>query len=167
MVGSAETEEVSPRYKDLLANTKLKHIHGYIDSIDVSHNSCTVATPGTSGEESSTMTVCFDELIVAAGIVPRVDCVEGAKEHALPYYSAENAIKLKEKLELLQATVVGDIQVVVIGGGCGGVEVAANVAEYIGGRACTTIVDRNAKLMVASSDFNRRVAERYATLSCV
>ena len=160
MVGSAETEEVAPRYEDLLANTKLKHIHGYMDSIDVSHSSCNVATLGTSGEENSTMTVCYDELIVAAGIVPRVDSVEGAKEHALPYYCAENAIKLKEKIKSLQETVVGDIQVVVIGGGCGGVEVAANVAEYIGGRACITIVDRNSRLMAASSDFNRQVAER-------
>ncbi len=159
-VDSAETEEVAPSYKNLVTNTKLKHIRGYIDAIDVSHNSCNVVTLGTPGEESSTMAVCFDELIIAAGIEPRIDSVEGAKEHALPYYSAENAIKLREKLNVLRETVIGDIQVVVIGGGCGGVEVAANVAEYIDGRACITVVDRNAKLMAAPSDFNRRVAER-------
>ena len=161
-VGTAQELEVTPCYKDLLTASTLKHMCGTVVSVDIPQQQCTILLTD-SNDEPTQQVVRFDELVIAAGIQPGIDFVQGAKEHALPFYSANDAFALKRKLKQLKTEVIGDINIVVIGGGYGGVEVAANISENLCGyKSSVTIVDRNAQLMAASSDFNRNTAERCA-----
>jgi len=159
-VGTAQASEVTPLYEDLFAVSSLKHICGTVASVDIPQQQCTILRTSPNNGYTEQL-LHYDELVIAAGIQPRVDITHGAKEHALPFYSARDAFALKAKLKQLKSEVSGDINVVAIGGGYGGVEVAANIAENLGKYSSNiTIVDRNAQLMAASSDFNRRTAVR-------
>lgn len=159
-VGSAQASEVTPRYEDLLAGSSLKHICGTVTNVDIPQQQWTIQSNGPN-DDCAQQLLHFDELVIAAGIQPRVDMVRGAGEHALPFYSAKDAFSLKMKLKQLKAEVTGAINVVIIGGGYGGVEVAANIAENLSKyKSNIVIVDRNAQLMATSSDFNRKTAVR-------
>ena len=158
-MGSARPTEVAPLYVDLLTSTKVKFIKSYVEDVDI--QSGTVKMNDQIGGESRVQK--FDKLVLAVGIQPRMDLLlsSGTLDHVLPFYTVDNANKLKRELIRLKNEKIGEIKIVVIGGGCGGVEVAANVAENLGAkRSNVTIIDRNDKLMSSSADFNKRTAER-------
>lgn len=165
-VGTASRIEVAPRYEGLLSGSKVKHIRGKVLSIDCDGKTCTIETCDSSSLDRGAITeLKFDQLVLAAGIQPCTDMVKGAAEHAQPFYTVEDAIKLKAKLRLLKTmrTAGPKASIAVIGGGYGGVEVAANVAEYLGPqRAIVTIIDRNERILGPSTDFNRNTAQRYS-----
>jgi NADH:ubiquinone reductase (non-electrogenic) len=156
-MGSARPTEVAPLYVDLLTSTKVKFKKSFVEGVDI--QSCTVKMNDHIGGESWELK--FDKLILAVGIQPRVVFSGGALDHVLPFYTVDNANQLKKELIRLKNEKIGDIKIAVIGGGCGGVEVAANVAENLGAkRSSVTIIDRNDKLMSSSADFNQKTAER-------
>jgi NADH dehydrogenase len=157
-VGTASSVEVAPSYQSLLATSRVKHLRSSVESIDVDTRS--VVLTNELGEKK---TMNFDVLVMAVGIQPRVDAIPGAREHAIPFYTVNSAMQLKSKLKALRLKKREDkpAEVVVVGGGYGGVEVAANVAEYLGRRAGrVTILDRNSRILATSAEFNRRAAER-------
>lgn len=156
-VGTAAQVEVSPYYSTLLEGTNVKHIKGLFVGLNQDSKECIVRT-----NDKGDILLAFHALVIALGIEPRIDMVPGAKTHSIPFYSATGALQLRSKLKIIKRDRrKGLVNVVVLGAGYGGVEVACNVAEYLGKRkAKVTIVDRNSKIMAPSVDFNRRTAER-------
>jgi NADH dehydrogenase len=84
--------------------------------------------------------LAFDHLIVAAGAVATWFGVPGAREHALPLYTLDDAAAVRnhvvERFEVAdaagggsQATHPGELTFVVVGGGPTGVEMAGALAE--------------------------------------
>jgi NADH dehydrogenase len=81
--------------------------------------------------------VPFDHLVVAAGAVATWFGVPGAAEHALPLYTLEDAVTLRNhvvsRFEAADAEPVlvdrGELNFVVVGGGPTGVEMAGALAE--------------------------------------
>jgi len=68
---------------------------------------------------------------------------------------------LRNLLKYLKSSNQENIRVVIIGGGYSGVEIATNIAEYLGElRAKITIVHRNEEIMHTSPKFNREIAEK-------
>lgn len=156
--GMAYKEEVTPRFDVLFKGTKVKHIKGSVSSIDINTKTCIVFT--SSGRD---INIYFDQLVLGCGVQPRLDIVPGAAEHAFPFYTSTCALQLKERIKDLKQQYNSQelINIVVIGGGCGGVEVAANIAEYFGkDRANVTIIERGPMIMRTSADNNREIAER-------
>lgn len=125
---------------------------------------CTIES---CGDSAARFDLSFDQLVIAAGIQPRSETVKGASENALSFYTVDDAMKLKETLRSLKARRdSAKINVSVIGGGYGGVEVAANIAEFLGPqRSIVTIVDRNDRLLSPATTFNRKTAERLEIIS--
>lgn len=154
-VGGASVSEVSPKYETLLKGSKVKFVQAGVSNIDLTQN--TVSLKGGDVDMLS-----YDQLVIAVGAQPRVDLVPGAKEHAMPFYRVEDAYELRLRLRALLDSGKSVIRAVVLGGGYSGVEVATNIAEYIGkDKAVVSIVDRNEQIL-KSSPMNNRVSSEKA-----
>eukprot|EP00597_Dinobryon_sp_UTEXLB2267_P004609 CAMPEP_0170065156 /NCGR_PEP_ID=MMETSP0019_2-20121128/5350_1 /TAXON_ID=98059 /ORGANISM="Dinobryon sp., Strain UTEXLB2267" /LENGTH=494 /DNA_ID=CAMNT_0010271957 /DNA_START=61 /DNA_END=1545 /DNA_ORIENTATION=- len=180
-VGTASAVEVAPTYDSLLNNSKVKHIQGFAQNIDLKNQRVdyfNVTSGGAariednktnehfflnSTSSSSLNSIHFDALVMAVGIQPKIDLVPGAREHAVPFYRLEDAFALRKRLAAIQRRKrqQGFVRVSVVGGGYSGVEVATTVAQTIGKyQAAVTIIDRNDKVMSSSADHNRASAMR-------
>lgn len=158
-VGSATVDEVAPSYAQLLKNTIVKHKQCRVKNFDA--NSGTVHFEEDSDNNGEDIAETFDQIIVAVGVQPRVDIVPGAREFSIPFHRVEDAFRLKN---VMRAHMTGDKEIIraaVIGGGYSGVEVATNMAEFIGkDRAVVSIIDRNDMILHTSPAHNRIAAER-------
>jgi demethylphylloquinone reductase len=160
-MGSADAVEVAPKYADLLAGSKIQFIQGMVDNIDFQQKTCHIHKVHGSPNEAS-MQMHFDQLVLAAGSQSKLDYIPGAKQYSIPFYGIQDCFLLRKKVEELKKhQKQGYVRVVIIGGGYSGVELATNLADYFGRhRIAIRVVDRNQKIMQASSEYNRDVAER-------
>eukprot|EP01036_Dinobryon_divergens_P028614 gene28614-37590_t len=177
-VGTASSVEVAPTYSSLLNNSKVRHVQGFVQSVDFdsrtiqfvnisNSNKVDGTQPGAKIEENKTNdyshpsrtdseSLSYTALVLAVGIQPKIDLVPGAREHAVPFYRLEDAFLLRKRLSALKQQKKisqGFIRVSVVGGGYSGVEVATTVAQTIGGSL-------NKKIMSSSAPYNRDSALR-------
>jgi demethylphylloquinone reductase len=139
---------------------QVNYIQGSVDNIDKAGNKVIYSSQGSKDNE-----LAYDYLVVSPGAQPRLDMIPGAREYAIPFYQAENAYALRLKLERLQSTKRDLIRVAVVGAGYSGVEIASNVAEYLGKRGNVILIDRNNKLLASSPEHNRKTSQRYVTVN--
>ncbi len=85
-------------------------------------------------------TLYYDVLVVAIGAEPYLP-VAGAKEHCIPFYTAKDAKELTERLPTRD--------IVIVGGGAVGVEVACEVARHA---KSTTILQASQQILPAVPD---------------
>jgi len=124
--------------------------------------------------------VPFDHLIVAAGSSTNYFGVDGAREHAFPLYTLEDAILVRNHLLSLfeaadsEPALVDDgvLNLVVVGGGPTGVEVAGALVELIDKvleqdfhdldvhRARVVLVEQADRLLAPFSERSQRYARR-------
>ncbi len=151
-IENAAIQEVGPMYQKLLENSNINFVQDTVDDIDVNSKEIRL---------NSKTVLKYDQAVIAVGAQPRVDVIKGAKEFSLPFYRIEDAYRLRSLLKFLKSGDKEQIRVVVIGGGYSGVEIATNVAEYLGeNKAKITIVHRNDAIMHSSPNFNRQIAEK-------
>ena len=99
-----------------------------VDEVDVANLGLTLSTGETLGGS---------HLVLAAGAQPDFFGVPGAAEHAFPLYSVADAERLRRHVQdLVRAVSAGQLDeaaldVVVVGGGPTGVEIAGALAELM------------------------------------
>lgn len=156
-VGDASVAEVAPRYTDLLSTSNIKFVQGNVGKIDTNSREIEYIA-----RDNTCSSLKFKYLVVAPGIQPRRNIIPGAFENAMTFYQVDDAYKLQMKLRALTSSDRDKIRVVVIGGGYSGVEVALNVAKYLGPElGIVSIIDRNDRIMHSSPTHNMQCAERY------
>jgi demethylphylloquinone reductase len=154
-VGSATESEVAPKYLTLLKGSRVKFVQASVTDVDYEQNEIKFS-------DGSIPNMKYDQLVMAVGAQPRVDLVPGAKENAMSFYTVEDAYKLRSRLQALLDSGKTVIRAVVLGGGYSGVEVATNIAEFIGTKkAVVSIIDRNEQIL-KSSPLNNRVSSQKA-----
>ncbi len=146
--------EIAPPFAEILANTGVIFQQGSVTDIDVEAQKVTV---------DDDLTIDYDKLVLSTGGKTPVDIVSGAKEHALPFRSLNDAYRLQEELRLLEEANPDKIRVAVVGGGYSGVELACKLAARLGEKGRIRIIERGERILKDSSDFNRETAIKALT----
>uniref|UniRef100_A0A0G4HSL3 FAD/NAD(P)-binding domain-containing protein n=1 Tax=Chromera velia CCMP2878 TaxID=1169474 RepID=A0A0G4HSL3_9ALVE len=157
----AGEDEVCPTFRDLLRNSGIEFRQAKVTSVDVGNRQVAIAE-GDDGE-GPVSHLNYDKLVVSAGFKAKTETVEGATEHALPFYRLDDAQRLREELRRLDRRIQAGqpVRVCVVGGGYSGVELGANVKRRLGGGADVFVVHRGPSLMSGSSSgFNRKSAQQ-------
>lgn len=124
LAGELERDVVAPRSEELLPEGAVTHRRQAVAGVDVRTREITLADGAV---------VPFDALVLSPGSVPAYHGVEGADEHAFPFYSFADAERLKHRLEA-RDWAYRDEPAVVIGGGVVGIELAFALAEHLESR---------------------------------
>jgi NADH dehydrogenase len=110
----------------------------------------------------------YDALIIATGSEISLDLIPGASKYALPFYTVEQALELKRRLALLDTHLKystnndSPVNIVVVGGGYGGVELALNLVDRFGGGQNTNnvnvqLIHRGKQVLEYATEHNRRM----------
>ncbi|MDJ0532152.1 MAG: NAD(P)/FAD-dependent oxidoreductase [Xenococcaceae cyanobacterium MO_207.B15] len=144
-----QTWEIAPPFEEILSNTSIQFHQDCVTNINLETQQVT---------KGSASVISYDYLVIAAGGKTPLDIVPGAKSHAIPFKTLNDAYRVKEKLRLLEESSPEKIRVAIVGGGYSGVEIAGKIADRLGKKGRIRIIDRGAKILDNASEFNRETA---------
>ena len=186
-VEDASIDEVAPTFKSLLRDGELPSLNGNLFSLitapvedgganDVSFVHATVEGIDVKNQQvvvsqssnGSLETIDYDALVIATGAEISLDGIPGASSHALPFYTVEQCLELKRRLALLDSYLdekqsSGDdtpVNLVVVGGGYSGVELALNLVDRLSYSDCdvqVSLVHRGKQVLEYATEYNRQV----------
>lgn len=128
--GEATMDQVAPSFQDLIKDTGVVFMQQ--EATDV-----TVADPDTSKAGRVHLengSLDYDWLVLGTGATTNLDLAPGAREYALGFATLDDVGRLEESLQDLEKRAAMDggiVDVGVVGGGAGGVELATTVAERL------------------------------------
>jgi len=157
VTGDLQSWEVAPYYSELLSGTGIRYVQATVDSVNLAGRTVQV-TQNDQAEELS-----YDRLVLAMGGESVIGNVPGAADHAMPFRTLNDAMRLSDRLKDLEASAADRIRVAIIGAGYSGVELACNLAERLGDRGRLRIVELGDRILNFSPDFNRKAAEKALT----
>ncbi|CAK9257160.1 unnamed protein product [Sphagnum jensenii] len=161
--------EIAPTFKELLLNTSIQFLRDTVKSVQPSNAVNGKPFLATSDRDvggtvylGSGTEVEYDWLVIALGAEPRLGIVPGATENALPFSTLEDALEVDKRLLVLETarrgSAVEPIEVVIVGSGYCGVELAATVAERLGNRGHVKVVDTAPDIVPSAPAGNREAA---------
>ena len=140
-------------------NCEVSFLQAQVEGIDANNNQ--VVINRSSGIE----TLNYDALIIATGAEVSCDAVPGASQFALPFYTVEQCFELKRRLSLIDnyleevrasSELEQSTNVVVVGGGYSGVELALNLVDRLGSNDVqVTLVHRGKQVLEYATEHNR------------
>jgi NADH dehydrogenase len=143
--------EIAPPFSELLADTPINFQPGTVTAIDIDNHKITL---------DNQTDICCDRLVIALGGQSSLDFVPGARTHAIPFRSLEDAYRLQDRLKTLEQSDRNKIRVAIIGGGYSGVELACKIADRLGERGKIRLIEKNADILALSPQFNRETAKK-------
>lgn len=129
--GELHSEQVYPRYQELLSGSRVTFVQDSVANIDLHHQRITVA----SGENYS-----YRNLVLALGGKTTYFNTPGAEQHTFPLTSGAEAIALRKHLRhrlhlALQAKSCDErrylLTVAIVGAGPAGIELACTLADLL------------------------------------
>ncbi|MBD2207911.1 NAD(P)/FAD-dependent oxidoreductase [Calothrix sp. FACHB-1219] len=129
--GELHSEQVYPRYKELLAGSSVNFVQDTVEFIDLDQRQVTL---------DSGKVFRYSHLVLALGSKTTYFNTPGAAEYAMPFTSGEQAIALRKHLRhrLHQAIQTDDsarrqllLTVAIIGAGPAGIELACTLADLL------------------------------------
>jgi NADH dehydrogenase FAD-containing subunit len=160
--GAATADEVAPSYSQLLAPYPVTFVQGKVASVLPEEGTADGGSEGggtvvlDSGES-----LPYDWLVLALGAETNTFGVPGVKEHALAFSTYEDAMRVNAKLESLAASSASiNPEVLVVGGGYAGVELAAAIAEKLRGRGRIQLVTTTEDILDRSPQGQRDAARK-------
>jgi demethylphylloquinone reductase len=151
ITGEMQSWEVAPPFAELLAETPVNFHQGIVTRIDIDNRQVQL---------DNRPDLEYDRLVIAMGGKTPLGMVAGAKDHAIPFRTLQDAYRLGEKLRDLEQSSREKIRVVVVGGGYSGVEIACKLADRLGDRGRLRIVEKAADILQNSPEFNRQAAQK-------
>lgn len=160
ITGAANADEVAPSYAQLLAPYPVTFVQGRVAAVRPED---TTADGGSEGGGTVVLDsgegLPYDWLVLALGAETNTFGIPGVKEYALPFSTYDDASRVVSRLDALSAG-SGYPEVVVVGGGYAGVELAAAVAEKLQGRGRIQLVTSTDDILNKSPEGQREVAKK-------
>ncbi|KAL3693246.1 hypothetical protein R1sor_006897 [Riccia sorocarpa] len=162
--------EIAPTFAELLANTKVHFLKDSVKAVSApgqSRGNGSLASAGDNAVgtvvlESGTR-VDYDWLVLALGSESKLDFVPGAPENALPFVTLEDALEVERRLTELESErsdLDKPIEVVIVGSGYSGVELAATLSERLGKKGKVRVVDAGSDICSSAPAGNREAAKK-------
>jgi NADH dehydrogenase len=129
--GELHSEQVYPRYRELLSGSRVTLVQDTVESIDLHHQRIKVK----SGQHYS-----YRNLVLALGSKTTYFNIPGANQHAFPLSNGSEAIALRRHLrkrlhQAIQAKTVSErrnlLTVAIVGAGPAGIELACTLADLL------------------------------------
>ncbi|MFE4104960.1 NAD(P)/FAD-dependent oxidoreductase [Almyronema epifaneia] len=146
-----QTWEIAPTYQQLLAKTNVQFRQDTVQGFDLQARRVDLGTGAF---------LHYDYLVVATGSQARYVPVPGLQAHSLPFRTLIDAERLKMRLQELQQRSQPKLQLLIIGAGPSGVELACKLADQLGDRAHVVLADLGQQILTPFSDSLRRAASR-------
>jgi len=133
VMGTASEEEVCPTFAELLEGTGIRHIQASFDSFSSPNLDSAKIT--TTSDDSEYATVNFRAAVVSVGATPQstLSTIPGAAEYSQPFYTRDDAQEVRLLLNKMERRMKAGLEprVAIVGGGYGGVELAACVKRRL------------------------------------
>mmetsp|Transcript_8583 Transcript_8583/g.15159 ORF Transcript_8583/g.15159 Transcript_8583/m.15159 type:complete len:580 (+) Transcript_8583:67-1806(+) len=139
---------------------EVSFLQAQVEGIDVQKQQVVLS----KSADGSIETIDYDALVIATGSEISLDAIPGASEYALPFYTVEQALELKRRLALLDTYLEDNttdqkqpVNVVVVGGGYSGVELALNLVDRSGAydNVEVSLVHRGEQILQYATEHNR------------
>lgn len=121
LTGELESNVVAPPFDSLLPTDEVDLLQAEVREVDLAGGELVLGDGGR---------ISFDALVLAPGSIPSFHGVEGAATHGIPFYSFEDADRLRTTLQVRGWT-GGERPVCVVGGGVVGIELSFALAELL------------------------------------
>lgn len=149
--GVAQPWEVAPAFTQLLAPYNINFVKGAVASVEADG----ILKDGGSATGglitlADGQTVEYDWLVLALGAETTTFNIPGVKELALPFSTYNDAVKVMDKLTELK-TRPTPVDVVIVGGGYAGVELAATVAEKLADQGRVKLITKTEDILGGKS----------------
>ncbi len=144
-----QTWEIAPPFEEILSDTSILFHQNRVTEINLETRQIAL-----NGDKS----LDYDYLVIAAGGKTPLNIVPGAKSHAIPFRTLNDAYHIKKKLRSLEESEPEKIRVAVVGGGYSGVEVACKISDRLGEKGRIRIVDRGSQILDNAPKFNQENA---------
>ncbi|CAK0735911.1 hypothetical protein CVIRNUC_000660 [Coccomyxa viridis] len=146
--GGASAEEVAPFFTKLLAPYSTNFIQGSVQAVEEEEEGKSVTALSSGGRVvlSSGVAVEYDWLVLALGADSVFFGIEGVKEHCVPFCTYSDAMKVESQLEALEVR-TGTAEVLVVGTGYAGIELATTVAERLGSKGQVRMVTAGKQIL--------------------
>uniref|UniRef100_A0A7S0LKG6 FAD/NAD(P)-binding domain-containing protein n=1 Tax=Coccolithus braarudii TaxID=221442 RepID=A0A7S0LKG6_9EUKA len=153
--GTASCWEVAPTFEEVLNGSGVEFVRGEVSGLDTEAKM--VSVQGGGGE----LLLPYDQCVLALGSEASFADVLGVREFALPFYTLDDALQLREHLLARQRSTRGPpTRIVIVGGSYVGVELAANLHAKFGSQFDLTLVHRADALLTSSKEFSRLVGSQ-------
>ena len=135
--GSLPARNVAESLREIFVRTPVKIIQGNVLSINSAHQNVLIR-----GYGDTEISLHYDYLLIATGAETNYYGIPGAEEFTMPLKTLTNAMDIRTKIIDMfeQAVITPDpearralLSFVVVGGGATGVEVAAELADFVEG----------------------------------
>ena len=133
-----QTWEVAPSFQKLLMDTDVQFNQGTVKGIDLRENQIQL---------QDSPPLFYDYLVLAVGRRSYSDAVPGVSTHAYAFRTLADAMRLQEKLHILENSNLSKIRVGIIGGGANAVELAGKLVDRLGKRGEIFLIVRGQKIL--------------------
>ena len=146
--GEMKAWEVAPTYSSLLSDRGISLISARVIRVDTSNQIVTNET----GEEFR-----YEQLVLATGSQPDDFGIPGVRDHAIPFQTLEDVVRLRRCLRESRKT--KDDALVIVGAGPAGVELACKAADMLNSTTEIHLIDLADRILPHGKAFNRSQAE--------
>ena len=146
--GELEAWEVAPSYDTLLSERGIVLINQFVDNIDLERE--VVIT-------SCGQVIHYGQLVIATGSKPDTFGIEGVQDHSFTFNKYEDVETIKKLIN--SQNVSKNQNLVIVGAGSTGVELACKISDLIEDPSAITLIEAGERVLPQGKSFNQEQIE--------